>query len=83
MSVLQPGPLLPGTLPRRRPERGALPSARGRYLLRILVTMSLTQGAKGLRQTVCPCFVVALRDEGGVRPVQGPRRAGVKPTTLT
>lgn len=29
-------------------------------LLRILVRMSLTQGAEGLRQTVCPCFVVAM-----------------------
>lgn len=48
--------------PRRRPERARCP---GRYLLRILATMTLTQGAEGFRQTDRPCFVVALRGEGG------------------
>lgn len=37
------------------------------------MTRSLTQGAAGSRQIICPCFVVALRGHRhGVRPGQGP-----------
>lgn len=41
------------------------PHPQGRYLLRILVTISLTQGALGSRQIFLPCFVVALRGGRG------------------
>lgn len=54
------------------PPQG-LAGGRGRYLLAILASTSLTQGAAGFTQTISPCFVVALRGEGGGEPGAGLR----------